>query len=292
MAWGFFKKCVIADRIAPMVAPVFVNPEGYHGMTLLVAAALFTFQIYCDFSGYSDIALGSAEVMGFKLMENFRQPFGAKTVQEFWTRWHISLSSWFNDYVFTPLVYRYREHGRAAVVGATLVTFGLAGLWHGAGWNFVVFGLLHGVAVAFDALTKKPRRQLERQLPGWLYGGASVLTTFAYVAFAFIFFRAPTLAEGWAYVQRLGLGLGEQLSSLHALWASLAPLDPDGAQLLILCLALVALEAVQAAQHRPLVLERFESQPRWVRWPAYQALFWTIVLLGVYQNQAFIYFQF
>lgn len=292
MAWGIFKKIVIADRIADMVAPVFGAPGHYGGLTLLVAAVLFTFQIYGDFSGYSDIALGAARVMGFRLTRNFNHPYVARSIQEFWTRWHISLSTWFNDYVFTPLAFRYKQRGKPAIAGAAIVTFGLSGLWHGAGWQFIVFGLLHGVAVAFDVLAKKARRRVADRLPGWLFNGTTLLATFAYVTLAFIFFRSASLASAWTYVSRLGAGLPEQLGSPAALWQAIAPLDPSGAQLGVLVLGLAAMELAQLVMRYPDLLTRFERQPLTLRWAAYQALVLAIVILGVYKNHAFIYFQF
>ncbi|GAB3811400.1 hypothetical protein GCM10028895_01510 [Pontibacter rugosus] len=142
MAWGFFKKIVIADNLALMVNSVYNNPTEFDGISHIIATVFFAFQIYCDFSGYSDIAIGAAQVMGFKLMENFRSPYFAKTISEFWGRWHISLSTWFRDYLYIPLggnrVVKWRWYYNLFIV------FLVSGLWHGASWTFVIWGLCTG----------------------------------------------------------------------------------------------------------------------------------------------------
>ncbi len=144
MAWGFFKKMAIADNLAIIVNPIFANPSQYGSISLIIASICFTLQIYFDFSGYCDIALGAAQVMGFTLMENFNRPFAAKSIAEFWRRWHISLSSWFRDYFYYPLVLSQKKVTPAKIYATTLFTFLVTGFWHGANWTFGIFGLLHG----------------------------------------------------------------------------------------------------------------------------------------------------
>lgn len=155
MAWGFFKKLVIADRLALHVNDVYADPSAHSGPQLAVATAAFAYQIYCDFSGYSDIAVGAARILGFRLMENFDAPYAATSTGEFWRRWHISLSTWFRDYVYVPL-----GGGRSGPWRRTrnlLVTFALSGLWHGAAWNFVIWGLLNGLYVSFGHASREWR---------------------------------------------------------------------------------------------------------------------------------------
>src|SRR5699024_7094945 len=152
MAWGMFKKVVIADRVAQIVNLVYNDVHSYRGFPLILATVFFAFQIYCDFSGYSDIAIGSAQVMGFRLMENFRRPYFARTISGFWKRWHISLSSWFRDYVYIPLggnrVVKWRWYYNL------FITFLISGLWHGANWTFVAWGIIHGFYHIFALVTK------------------------------------------------------------------------------------------------------------------------------------------
>jgi D-alanyl-lipoteichoic acid acyltransferase DltB (MBOAT superfamily) len=285
MLWGLFKKVVVADRLALGVDQVFSHPQDFHGLPVVLAAVFFTFEIYCDFSGYSDIALGAAQVMGFKLTENFRRPFAAKSIQEFWTRWHMSLSSWFNDYVFTPLAFRYKDYGKPAIVGATLFTFALSGLWHGAGWKFIIFGLIHGVGVAFDVLAKKARNRLAKRLPPWLFNGASVLGTFAIVAFAFIFFRANSTWDALALIRNSWQDLGQQLVSPSAAWAAVRELKrPNVAYGVAGIIVLELVHALRPPGAAPL--------PRAVRWAACYAMIVALALFGVFDNRAFIYFQF
>ncbi len=157
IAWGLFKKVVIADRLAILVDNVYSKPHHYNGISLAIATLFFTYQIYCDFSGYTDIAIGTARVMGIKLMQNFNNPFQAKSLPEFWTRWHISLSTWFRDYLYIPL-----GGNRVALprhLFNLFFVFLIGGLWHGAHWTFIAWGALHGFYLIFGFLTKKPREK-------------------------------------------------------------------------------------------------------------------------------------
>ncbi|MEO5585122.1 MAG: MBOAT family O-acyltransferase, partial [Flavobacteriales bacterium] len=158
MAYGFFKKVVVADRLALFVDPVYADLGSRNSFTILVATVFFAIQIYCDFSGYSDIAIGAARVMGFRLMENFRRPYLAASVSEFWSRWHISLSSWFRDYLYIPLggnrVLKWRWYYNL------MITFLVSGLWHGANWTYVIWGALHGSYLVASIMLKRPSSRL------------------------------------------------------------------------------------------------------------------------------------
>lgn len=193
MLLGFFKKIVIADRLGIYVDSIYQYPTHANSISILIASFFFAFQVYCDFSGYSDIAIGSAKVLGYDLMKNFNKPFISKNITEFWRRWHISLSTWFNDYLFTPLVIAKRDWGKWAVVFALIITFLISGLWHGAGWAFLIFGLLYGLAMSFEFLTKRTRSMLSKKIPKLTYDIASQVLTFSYVCIALIFFRAGTI---------------------------------------------------------------------------------------------------
>ncbi len=195
MLLGFFKKIVIADRLGVYVDNVYGDVQHANSVSMLIALFFFAFQIYCDFSGYSDIAIGAAKVMGYDLMKNFDRPFMSRSVTEFWRRWHISLSSWFNDYLFTPIVVAKRDWGKWAVLFSLLITFLLSGLWHGAGWPFLIYGFVHGAAVSYEFLTKKTRVRLSKKIPGLLYNPISQLLTFSFVCLALVFFRAGTFSK-------------------------------------------------------------------------------------------------
>lgn len=184
MLWGFFKKVVIADRIADFVTPVFNNPGQQHFIILWMGILFFALQIYCDFSGYSDIAIGCAKVMGYDLMINFNRPYFSKSIGEFWRRWHISLSTWFRDYVYKPL--GGSRKGYANTYMALLIVFALSGLWHGAGWTFVVWGLIHGIARITELIIKRFTSLSKFTILGYA-------ATMAVVLFAWIFFRASSI---------------------------------------------------------------------------------------------------
>ncbi len=188
MAFGMFKKVVIGDRLAMVVDYAYDNPYEHNGLTLLVATVFFTFRIYCDFSGYSDIAIGAARVMGFKLMDNFRTPYESASIAEFWARWHISLSTWFRDYLYIPLggnrLGAYRRYFNQFTV------FLVSGLWHGASWNYVIWGSLHGLYLVLASLRNKFMKQWGVIFPKNEFTQAlNVAFTFVLVALTWVFFR-------------------------------------------------------------------------------------------------------
>ena len=192
IAWGLFKKLVVADRISLYVSVIDANPLQQSGLTVLMASLLYTLQVYADFSGYADIAIGSARLFGYNLMENFSRPFLAKNLSDFWRRWHISLSSWVNDYIFNPVLLQHRKWGNWGVFYALMVSFILIGVWHGATWNYVLFGALQAVVLMFETLTKKQRIRLSKKIPGIIYNNTSILLTYLFVSFGLIIFRTPT----------------------------------------------------------------------------------------------------
>jgi len=200
IAWGFLKKIVIADRLAVLTNHVFENPHQYSGISLIIAVLLFTVQLYADFSGYTDIALGVAGTLGFKMMKNFDLPFIAKSTVELWRRWHISLSTWFNEYVFNPIVINKRDWGPWAVVFASIVTFLILGLWHGASWNFVMFGFLQGIILSLEFLTIKIRKKIRKKIPIIINNVLGVFFTFLFFSFALIFFKTNSLKDAWCII--------------------------------------------------------------------------------------------
>lgn len=191
MMWGLFKKVVIADRLAIITDPIFKAPRHHTHIDILVAAFFFSFQIFCDFSGYSDIAIGAARVMGFRLMKNFDRPYNAKSISEFWKRWHISLSTWFRDYLYISL-----GGNRVSVPRwyfNILVVFIISGFWHGANWTFIVWGALHGFYFIFAKVTFNARQKINNAIGitrvKWLYDFIQVFITFTLVMLAWIFFQ-------------------------------------------------------------------------------------------------------
>lgn len=197
--YGLFKKMVVADNIGPYVSAVYDNYTHHNSMTLLTATMLFSIQIYADFSGYSDMAIGIARVLGFNFNDNFRTPYFSKSVTEFWRRWHISLSSWLRDYLYYPLALGFGKVTKFKLYGSMLLTFALIGLWHGANWTFVIFGTLHGVYLVTEMLTEKARKWFVdfirlSELPR-LHHIIQTGFVFVLVSMSFIFFRATTLTQ-------------------------------------------------------------------------------------------------
>jgi D-alanyl-lipoteichoic acid acyltransferase DltB (MBOAT superfamily) len=285
MAWGFFKKLVIADRLAIYVNDVYGNPQSHSGLQLTIATGFFAYQIYCDFSGYSDIAIGSARVLGFKLMENFDTPYASRSISEFWRRWHISLSSWFRDYVYYPMGGNRVRKPRWYL--NLLVTFGVSGLWHGANWTYVIWGLLNGLYLVIGAATGGARTRFAQALGltenGRLRIVLQVSSTFALTCFAWIFFRARSLDDA-VYV----------LTHLFTGW-NFAAIRTEQFLMRQMPIALAAILFLELAQylhrhHRP--METIERWPRLARWPLYASLVVAVLLLGIYRQSAFIYFQF
>ena len=284
MLWGFFKKVVVADRLAAMVDVVYDNPTSFTGAPLIAATLAFTVEIYCDFSGYSDIALGAAQVMGYELMENFSRPYFATSVSEFWSRWHRSLSTWFRDYLYIPL------GGNRVSLGLwirnTVIVFALSGLWHGASWTFVVWGFLHAAFLVAGRLKDKALAG-KVAAPRFL----KWLATVGLVAFAWIFFRAHTLREARYITAHLFQGLPAQLHSPRSLWLAVRALgQPDDLLLGVLFTGL--LFGVEALQSRGSLRARLAAQPLVVRWGLLYACMFTTILFGVFRHHAFIYFQF
>jgi D-alanyl-lipoteichoic acid acyltransferase DltB (MBOAT superfamily) len=279
--WGAFKKIVIADRLAIYVNAVYTTPQDYSGLPLIIATVFFAFQVYGDFSAYSDIAIGTAKILGFDLMLNFRQPFFARSVREFWARWHISLSTWFRDYLYIPLGGNRVPFPRYLL--NLFIVFAVSGLWHGASWTFVIWGALHGLYVVAEALLQ--RLNISLRLPALV----KIAITFTLVVFAFLFFRANSLADAGYILSHLFAFTGQSLS---------APLTAGllGAQVeFILCWALIVLLlAVDYAIARVGFDRLWTASPGVVRWAAYYAAGAAVIFSGLYGvgAQQFIYFQF
>lgn len=220
--WGLFKKIVIADRMAEFVEQIYSNPADYSGLHLVIGAYFFSFQIYCDFSGYTDIAIGISKIFGFKSIENFNYPYFSRNLKDFWNRWHISLSTWLRDYIFLPVAYPvmrlFKKEKFAGVkvtsigyVTAIFVTMFLGGLWHGASWTFVIWGTLHGLYLIIGHITEKRRKKIRKRLklkkvPG-LRNFLQIFITFNFVSFAWIFFRAETFNHAIEYIKNIGFSL-------------------------------------------------------------------------------------
>ncbi|MES2388195.1 MAG: MBOAT family O-acyltransferase [Bacteroidota bacterium] len=281
MLWGFFKKLVIADRLAPIVDSVFDYPDMAKGPAVAAAAMLFSVQIFCDFSGYTDIARGCAKILGIDLVLNFRQPYLAKSVSEFWRRWHLSLSTWLRDYVYIPLGGNRKGKGRQWL--NLLAVMLLSGLWHGAGLNFLVWGGLHAVfMIIAAAMDKRAPANYTGPVPDLL----NTFFTFLLVSFAWIFFRAANLQTAMQLVQSLPSGwnaggITDVLNIMSAgKWA-----------FVLLHLGFLAGSGFMAEKNSSFPAMALKLDPKF-RIAAYYAFILAIFFFGQYSDRSFIYFQF
>ncbi|MCJ7855977.1 MBOAT family protein [Lachnospiraceae bacterium NSJ-143] len=294
MTVGFFKKVVIADRIAVGVNTVFNNPGSYSGLYYILAVFMFTVQIYCDFSGYSDIARGAAKVLGFRLMVNFDRPFGSATLKEFWRRWHISLSTWFMDYIYIPL--GGNRKGRLVKYRNLFITFMVSGLWHGAAYTFVIWGALHGVYLIIEDIIRTEYRKITD-----LYGSIKTVDilakitapfiTFGFVMFAFIFFRANSFGDALHIYSRLFWDF-RQWDTAQYIYQMLTSFGLSLYELKILLIAVVTLFVSELlAGHDISGYMRGKGIVVEVLYYSFILIF--ILTAGVFYNAGeFIYFQF
>jgi len=303
MAWGMFKKVVIADRLATLVSQVYDHPLDYQGITFIVATVFFAFQVYCDFSGYSDIAIGAGQVMGIKLMKNFDRPYAARSVSEFWRRWHISLSSWIRDYLFLPIALNKRYWGTWGLLYATMISFSLMGLWHGANWNFLFFGILHGLALSSEIVTSKWRKKIAEIIPHQIYHALSLILTFSFINFTYIFFRANNISEAFYIVAHLFTGIGEFLIYLTNHLITLNPIEFKETvqsvfynqplwEVLYAVVLIGFLEGVHFIQRYGSIRQMLSKRPIWFRWGVYYIFILALLALGKFNAQEFVYFQF
>ncbi|OGP92959.1 MAG: alginate O-acetyltransferase [Deltaproteobacteria bacterium RBG_16_48_10] len=292
MVWGFFKKVVIADRLALVVDKVYSDPTQYTGLPLIAAAISFAIQVYCDFSGYSDIAIGSAQVMGFRLMDNFNRPLFSASVPDFWRRWHISLMTWFRDYVYIPLGGNRVDKGRWYF--NIFFTFTLSGLWHGANWGMVLWGSFNGLYVILSDLTENLRKRgltLTRlDHHPFLHRGLGIALTFFLFWFTLIIFRTRNLSDALYVMTHLGTGLmapGGLWTSVESLYRVLPKYE-----LITVLIAIGWMIFIETIEKQGKMRHPFSEKPVWARWTVYYVCILFLIFFGEYNDQAFIYFQF
>lgn len=280
MLWGFFKKLVIADRLAIYVNAAYGQPENHTGITLLIATFFFAFQIYCDFSGYSDIAIGAARVMGFDLMKNFNRPYLASSVSEFWKRWHISLSTWFTDYLYISL-----GGNRVSVPRwyfNLFFVFLVSGLWHGANWTYVIWGALNGAYLIFANIRRKYLdgyfNVFFKMQPG-MVKAFNIVVTFILICFSWIFFRAETVQDAFLIIKKIFQFKGPAFIDYTMMFYGIIGL-----------VFLIGREVKHEYFSDSIPL--FENKSPVVRYSTYLVLISLILLIGVFDGGQFIYFQF
>ena len=295
MTWGMFKKVVIADRLAVFVNQVYDNPYNYKGISLVIATVFFAFQIYCDFSGYTDIARGAANVMGFNLMRNFNRPYFSKSIHEFWKRWHISLSTWFRDYLYIPL-----GGNRVAIPRwyfNLFITFVISGLWHGANWTFIIWGALHGSYLISGMLTGNFRKKVIEfsglgRFPT-IHKYIQMVFTFSLVCFAWIFFRAADLNSALYIVTNIFSGIGNVSLMFTPDRSHLLYLDKNLFDFSIAIALIISLKLIELIQRKGSFIGMLNKRSVVLRWFLYYILIIIILLFGQFDiTQQFIYFQF
>ena len=289
MLWGLFKKVVVADRLGQLADLVYADPVGASGPLVVLGTICFGYQIYCDFSGYSDLAIGAARVMGVDLMKNFDQPHLARSVNEFWSRWHISLISWFRDYIYIPLGGSRR--GKLMRNRNIIIVFLVSGLWHGAAWTYVIWGGLNALYIVVGDLTKNLREDIAEatgfaRLPR-LRVAWQTATTVGFIYFSFIFFRAPDLPTALYMYGRLPMDWG--LLASDEWWAGWSARLGWDAVMLGFAMALIPVTELIEFRYRH--LDRWKAPPL-LRWAGDWALVVSILLFGVFTREAFLYFQF
>jgi len=290
MAWGFFKKMVIADYIALSVNEVYNHVGAYNGFALVIATFLFAIQIYCDFSGYTDIAIGSAKLFGYHLMKNFDSPYFAQSIREFWARWHISLSTWFKDYLYIPLGGNRVSFKRHLL--NLFLTFLISGLWHGANWTFILWGAMHGTFMVIETviyrLTKN--KTPNKAMPAWLKTTLKTILTFTLVLISWVLFRSNTLEDALYVYGSMFSGITSPLTYLQNGWAALRFSDPDWIRITLI---LTLLFVFDFSNLKTDLLQRIQSRPLLQRTAIY--LFIGLLMIMTYtsvSSKAFIYFQF
>lgn len=289
--WGSFQKIVIADRLAVIVNSVYNQPQEYTGLTLIIATIFFAFQIFCDFAGYSNIARGAAKVLGIDLMVNFDKPYFSRSIREFWRRWHISLSTWFRDYIYIPLGGSNAQQAR--ILFNILIVFLISGIWHGSSWTFVIWGILNGIYILIEVLTQSIRKKL----PEWF----QLILTFSLVCFAWIFFRANSVDDSFYIISHLFTGLEQQfirlkMTTLDEIVLFIKQnnkiLGLNYIDLLIVLLAIMAMESIHFLQRTRSITKWFSGLPSSVRWSIYYTMAALILYYSAFKHEQFIYFQF
>ncbi len=289
--FGIFKKAVVADRLAVFVNNTFQNPAEVSGITLIAAAYFYSFQIYCDFSGYSDIAIGMSGIFGYKSMENFNFPYISKSFSEFWRRWHISLSEWIRDYLFLPISYAFLRRIKSlkilfiktdtlAYFTGVMTAMALTGLWHGAGWTFIIWGVLHGFFLFLGQVTRRRKKRIAKKLKlsavPRLYNAIKILITFNLLTFTWIIFRSSGISETFSFLKNIGFDY-----------------NGEGAGYIIfniiLILFFIATETIHTKLRKK---EKSLRIPVFVKVTAYAFFICLIIILYVTGPNEFIYFGF
>jgi D-alanyl-lipoteichoic acid acyltransferase DltB (MBOAT superfamily) len=281
--WGFFKKVIIADRIGLLVDSIYSSPDNYGSFTVIIVSCLFTIQLYADFSGYTDMAIGTSNILGIRLMENFNIPFIAKSTTELWRRWHISLSTWFNEYVFKPLSINLRKLGPSGIVISLLITFMLLGLWHGAGIGFIAFGLIQGILLSIETISSKWRKKVRKKIPSKINNIIGISYTFIAFSFALVFLKLQNVSKIKDFFASF---FTEKKTLLSCFNLSFSKLD-----FIILVISVSFMLFVEYFNIQRNFSEYFIKR-KYIRYLVYFFMILFILFFGIFNNNQFIYNQF
>jgi D-alanyl-lipoteichoic acid acyltransferase DltB (MBOAT superfamily) len=298
LLWGLFKKVVIADSLATYVNPVFQDPSQFSSGSVIVAIVFFYFQIYCDFSGYTDIARGSARMLGFELMKNFNIPFMSISLTDFWKRWHISLSTWLRDYIYEPLALRWRDAGIIGIAIALILTFLISGIWHGAEWTFLIWGFGHGIALAIELICSKIFKVKNRIFPkeiGEIFG---IFRTFILICVSYIFFRAQNLDNAVEIFRKIFISIPDLRSYIEGFkfinLSQVTIINHTFGDFLTAIFFIFGLIIIEKAHADGALMPAFRRLPRYFQIMLYQIFLIVLIVYGVWftKHASFIYFQF
>ena len=282
--WGLFKKIVIANNLYGPVSLVYGHVHNYSGVSFIIIFLVQTIYIYFDFSGYTDMALGTARIFGINLIDNFNRPFLARNISEFWRRWHISLSSWCNDFIYNPFIVKFRRFGNTAVVTGIFLTFFIVGIWHGANWTFVILGVLQGIAIVYEFYSKKNRMKIASRLPKSSVNAFSRIVVFIFMNFSMVFFYSNSVSDAWYLITHLFSNI--QFNSNEFSFISHKP----EFFFALICFAVILVMEMYIEKGKDL-MSIYLKKPLWIQWTGY---FTCIVLIYIFRSEigSFYYMRF
>ena len=281
---GLFKKVVIADNMAPYIDNMYAGMHTASGVQLLMTCLLYPIQLYTDFSGYTDIAIGGAAMFGLKLAPNFDRPFISKSTSELWRRWHMSLSFWVRDYVYIPLTSVTRRMGLTGISFSLIITFTALGLWHGAGWNFVVYGLIQGVIITYEMLTTGLHKRMANAMGKSFYNSVFIIRTYLLYAVSLVFFRAESLSDATYLISHISL-------QVNSKWNEINIGMPDR-NTLVCSITFVLLMVFEHYNQDNNLIKVISKKPTAVRWTVYYIIVFILFIYGAFNTDTFVYLQF
>lgn len=281
---GLIKKLLIANQISPQTDVMFHSIHDLSGVQLLMTCLLYPIELYADFSGYTDIAIGGAYMFGIKLSPNFNRPFAARSTADFWRRWHMSLSFWVRDYLYVPLTAGTRNWGQWGIYFSLLITFLALGLWHGAGLTFAIYGLIQGVLICWEMKTAAFRNNLPQYIGKYAADSLLIVRTYLLFALSLIFFRVQSLNDAWYFLRNISF-------EVHSSWKEMnIGIRDHNCIVAGSALLLVLIYEYYASKYN--LMETLERQPAWLRWSVYYLLVFALLMLGKFDTETFIYLQF